>query len=226
MPTSNTANAVTFETKVFIRDDCTDDPCLVDVGQKCKYTYDLAKGWDLAQLRGDCPGMDNVCRIAIQSALDGTLPACPGLLNPNTKAYLQSWKQKCLLVTETCRDSQFGCCPDGKTNAEGNFNQGCCKYATSKTPAQVLGGACSLLNPKTKMNFCGWEGPTNECDNGVPGDAKNADMMTNPATGDSFKCYCDKVCDITKDCCDGVTSKFCLGPGGFSIEAAPRAGRN
>jgi len=229
LPKGVTDSAIEYEMKEFATGDCKETKCLQKVSAKCGYTYSDDKGFDIKQLHGaECPTATDDCRAAITAGLAGAFDGetCG---DAETKQYLEWFNPKCAgkkaVVSTTCKTSEFGCCLDGVTAAKGPFNKGCCNYET-----ELLGGVCAKFNPTTGRGYCGEVDGVDECTATTPqaggtsksNNARQASMVTNAATGQPFTCYCDSVCDITKDCCDGITSIYCQAITGKILQEAPK----
>ena len=91
---------------------------------------------------------------------------------------------------KTCKTTEFGCCYDGVTIAQGPFGKGC---PTPKTCKETKYGCCSdevsvAIGPK-------YEGcPESDCNESLFGCCK--DGIT-PAQGNNFE-GCVKPCNVTK----------------------------
>jgi len=220
LPVGVSGDALKYQLKEYPTTDCKEHKCLEEVAKQCGYTYSEDVGFDIAQLHlAKCPVDKDDCRASIDTALAGALNG-QTCTDADTVKYLNWIKDKCKKEDQTCKNSEHGCCADGVTSAKGPFNKGCCDY--EKT---VTGGVCSNKDATTGRQNCAVAQAVDECtaklDDGT-GTLVTANPRQASMVGKGYKCYCDSICDVTKDCCDGITELFCQPATGKKLSQAPK----
>lgn len=82
-----------------------------------------------------------------------------------TLQILKNLLDQSLLLHKTCEDSWYGCCPDGKTPAQGPDNAGC----PSLCGCNRLGSYSDTCDPETKQCKCRPGVGGEKCDRCEPG---------------------------------------------------------
>lgn len=185
MSTTPAASINEYQIRTYTLPDCTDSDKLDKLLTACGYTKDADTGFKTS---GACNNAATC--LALISDCKATCTA-----TEQATEVFKSISRKCQDISG-CSKSTYGCCPDGKTAAEGKYNQGCCQYATVRDYSFGLTGCRAQQSDGSP--FCLSTKPIDACDFA---DAKN------PAKNEMMKgkkCYCDQICDVTKDCCEGV----------------------
>ncbi|KAG8193223.1 hypothetical protein JTE90_005570 [Oedothorax gibbosus] len=141
---------------------------------------------------------------------------CP----PGSYCHKSSAFSKCcreVILIKTCSESTYGCCPDGKTSAQGPHSAGC----PSICNCNRLGSFGLTCDPATKQCFCkpGVGGPRcDRCDPGYWGLHK----ITEDTNDGCTPCSCNLYGSVRDDC-EQMTGRCVCKPGilGMKCDECP-----